>query len=83
MPYQLENLADHDSYFPCDHALDCPQCGPSQAPYLHMRQVFSVEGETVRIEYQCENCGGISTLNLEQTKGQTLLHWTPDYKILY
>jgi uncharacterized Zn finger protein len=76
MPFQVQNLADYKHYCPSDHALDCPQCGPNNSPYLHMQEVDSAQDQTVRIKYRCELCGGVSTLNLEQYKGQTLLHWT-------
>jgi len=59
-----------------DLALDCPQCGPNNAPYLHLERSIAMDGESISLDYRCELCGKVSRLNLEQHKGQTLVHWT-------
>ena len=60
---------------PDDLALDCPRCGPKNAPYLHLERSIAVDGESISLKYRCELCGQVSRLNLDQHKGQTLVHW--------
>jgi hypothetical protein len=61
--------------WPDEHALDCPKCGPCDAPYLHMKRFSLYDEESLSITYGCELCGERSVLKLEQHKGQTLLYW--------
>lgn len=61
--------------FDCHGELICPHC-MSDPSYMHLSNLIT-EGESVQLEYWCENCHGVSEMNLEQRKGHTLVYWEP------
>lgn len=73
MPYRIE--AVQDVCYSDKQALDCPKCCPNDLPYLHMKEFFQDDAESLSITYECEFCGERSVLKLEQHKGQTLMYW--------
>jgi uncharacterized Zn finger protein len=77
MPIQIGVMPKSGSIRTNDWTLDCPRCGPNDAPYLHLERSIAVDRETISLKYRCELCGEVSRLNLEQHKGQTLVHWAP------
>tara|TARA_R100000482_G_scaffold48730_1_gene17150 strand:+ start:50 stop:292 length:243 start_codon:yes stop_codon:yes gene_type:complete len=55
--------------------LICPVC-QKDPPYMHLSD-WNIKNESVELEYWCENCHGVSVMNLEQDKGHTWLSWEP------
>ncbi len=78
MPIQIGVMPRSGSFSTDDWALDCPRCGPNNAPYLHLEQSLIGSGESISLMYRCELCGEVSCLDLKQHSGQTLVHWTLD-----
>ena len=74
MSLLLETSKPTEIFSPNDRALDCPKCGPNETPYLHLQNVVQ-NSESVVLTYSCEFCGEVSSLHLEQYKGQTLVTW--------
>jgi uncharacterized Zn finger protein len=78
MPIQIGVMPKSGNIRMDEWALDCPRCGPNNAPYLHLERSLAWGSESISLIYRCELCGEVSSLDLEQHKGQTLVHWTLD-----